>query len=1194
MDRVALNFENAKKGGWIETSCIDYRNSKGNTALMMAAMHKEKNALARLLRFNADVNISRSRFRTFTALSYAFDDEWFVERLLDAGATFDCENGSDALKTAVNSGLYSSINSVDERLFSLKKFDFETTIIIADKYIDDKSILRVLLYQSYRNKLPLNVSLLSTTCPTELVITLIQAGADVNTRNEKGETALHKAVVSQNLDIVKELVKARCDIEITDHEGTTALELSLSNTNTEIMSYLISSGANIPFAIDKKETLQTRAVMYGTMQDLEHLARKGLNVMDFNCMGKNAMHFAIERNNTDMALYCIKSGLNINKQTPDNTPLMMAAYGKNFTIAKQLIELGADIHFRNKIGDCALHIALDKGSEVIAKLLIQHGVDVKKEGSVGIPPLIIAVEKCSANLVTDIISSGAEVNQVDQRDRTALLQAMMRKLSTWIVGPEDRNCYRRRKEIVVKLVGSGAKVNIASKGNITPLLLAVWYNDLELVNLFLEHGAEASVQRVNVCQNRTDLDNENTCELFTSSLGCILQDSCKLNALHINEKSICIPYKPLHLAIKLEREEVFHVLLKAGADVYTTDSHGNSAIHYAAKCKNKIFMKYLLENYYTSTRKQEVVLKNFKDKGLETYPLFVPLEEKVSEPAYIVCTDQVTVTYQVATTAPKSCSGSSPNHQNAKRMRVRSVVDFNESESDPPLKRLKLNTLSDPEGKKSKEELEPVTLTNESPPNTVNSINAMKATALHISVFKNRLENVKLLIEAGCDVNIPTNGGDAALLIALTKSFDEIGEILLTAGADLGLAKKDNESLFHITVKNGCIKSLDFLVKAGVNIYETNSESSTALHFLPRKDIASLLINLGLDVNQKDKFGRSPLHIAAEQQNLDMIRFLCTNGADIDKQDMSGETILIIISKLIASSCKRNKNLFQELLGLGPNIDIQDSLGCTALMHLINSNADVKQEVSLLLVNDANVNIKDKEGRSPLFYLLMSSRSELSDLKILLQKGADPFLEENHRHSLTRWLEQEKYIRQPLFLNDDEFLRLCISNGIMLNIGKVFNTTSALKYLTEKRHWHRMKYLLANCGLRLEDLRFIRDKEFANIQFKSQLFGRFDIGYPPVEEETLNKAMCEPWPLVKLSFITVSSLLGDGYDRAERVKQTPLPGKLKELLLFQTPVARLPVSEWSKIPLCFDPVEYERLANPRPLMYYWPFGTILA
>ena len=50
---------------------------------------------------------------------------------------------------------------------------------------------------------------------------------------------------------------------------------------------------------------------------------------------------------------------------------------------------------------------------------------------------------------------------------------------------------------------------------------------------------------------------------------------------------------------------------------------------------------------------------------------------------------------------------------------------------------------------------------------------------------------------------------------------------------------------------------------------------------------------LGADVNQADKDGVTPLHVAAEEVNFDMVRCLVKFGADIDPTDCEGDTPLI-------------------------------------------------------------------------------------------------------------------------------------------------------------------------------------------------------------------------------------------------------------------------------------------------------------
>lgn len=149
-------------------------------------------------------------------------------------------------------------------------------------------------------------------------------------------------------------------------------------------------------------------------------------------------------------------------------------------------------------------------------------------------------------------------------------------------------------------------------------------------------------------------------------------------------------------------------------------------------------------------------------------------------------------------------------------------------------------------------------------------------TPLHEATKAGNLESVKLLVNYGANLGLRTNVGGTALWWAnmLHGPSHEVTKYLVSLGAP-------NEGDENMTADEE---------------EPSETEGSTELHFFAAEgNIESAQELLDRDpglLNAKDSNGWQPLHEAVQGGNVDMVRFLIDQGADISSKTTRGGTAL--------------------------------------------------------------------------------------------------------------------------------------------------------------------------------------------------------------------------------------------------------------------------------------------------------------
>ena len=143
-------------------------------------------------------------------------------------------------------------------------------------------------------------------------------------------------------------------------------------------------------------------------------------------------------------------------------------------------------------------------------------------------------------------------------------------------------------------------------------------------------------------------------------------------------------------------------------------------------------------------------------------------------------------------------------------------------------------------------------------------------------------------------------------------------------------------------------------------------------------EMVRLLLENGANIDQTDELGNTPLFITAYKGNIGMVNLLLEKGAKIDQATKLGHNPLLIAAN------KEDTEMVKLLLEYGADINHQDNEGFTAL-HLAALKGRTEM-VKLLLEYGADINRQDNSGKTPLLFAVDKKNIEMLNLLLANQK----------------------------------------------------------------------------------------------------------------------------------------------------------------------------------------------------------------
>lgn len=265
---------------------------------------------------------------------------------------------------------------------------------------------------------------------TEEAIKLIEAGADVNKKDNLQITPLEKAAEAGNTEIIKRLIAAGANVNVRQYAGETPLFSAAEYGKKAAVDELIKDGADVNQGDYLGATPLHAAVSNSEASVARDLIAHGAKVNARDGFGQTPLHIAAREDQIEEMKILIeaKADLNAARQGLLETPLLLAAFHGRPGAVELLIKSGAKVDALDAIGRNVAHYAALRDHADIIEILARLNINLTLPDQFGATPLHVAAEAGQNKAIAALVARGVPVDPMDFQHDTPLIFATRMKL----------------------------------------------------------------------------------------------------------------------------------------------------------------------------------------------------------------------------------------------------------------------------------------------------------------------------------------------------------------------------------------------------------------------------------------------------------------------------------------------------------------------------------------------------------------------------------------------------------------------------------------------------------------------------------------------------------------------------------------------------------------------------------------------